>query len=421
MDIIAAFKSAFGLKKLTHSSLSEASEKFNTALSDSEKRRICRSVGLSVIEKLGMPGSSVDSPVTGKTEVSGTAVLGVNHVGPLDVSIEWRTQSGELVPVKCLIDSGGDQINVSKVFSAFESEIALVALTGQKNGIITNAWERSFLSPFIKPLFLRSDSEDTPVAVYNIADGHHLPVLFGWLDALSEKTVASLNGKVMETLEEMSKGTHKKLWMALSAGGPLRYQGKIACYRSLVKEIKEKHRDSVNMLIDFKHVSGPKEAMSVLDLPRETPCDIIKPNLQEFLQIVRAGELAGPDLDEKTVPAPATVKKYAAKLREKYNLEGVLVSMDKNGLILALKDRMISEKGVKIRPASHTAAGDSLKAGLLYALSNGKSYEEAVHAGNLFGASTAAMEGSQTVTPEKLAEITALAREQNVKPVVEEL
>ncbi|MGB2652127.1 MAG: PfkB family carbohydrate kinase, partial [Candidatus Omnitrophota bacterium] len=69
----------------------------------------------------------------------------------------------------------------------------------------------------------------------------------------------------------------------------------------------------------------------------------------------------------------------------------------------------------------HTAAGDSLKAGVIYALSNGKSFEEAVHTGNLFGASTASMEGTQTVTPQRLAEIEALARMQNVVPEIEYL
>jgi hypothetical protein len=44
-----------------------------------------------------------------------------------------------------------------------------------------------------------------------------------------------------------------------------------------------------------------------------------------------------------------------------------------------------------------------------------------VHTGNLFGASTASMEGTQTVTPQRLAEIEALARMQNVVPEIEYL
>jgi fructose-1-phosphate kinase PfkB-like protein len=175
----------------------------------------------------------------------------------------------------------------------------------------------------------------------------------------------------------------------------------------------------VEFIIDFKYMSGPEEAMSVLDVHRETPQDIIKPNLEEFIQILGWSGLAERGtLDENTITEEA-VKEYALKLRKRYNLLGVLVSMGKGGLMLVMRDRIIKEKGIKIVPACHTAAGDSLKAGFVYALSKGRSFEEAVHTGNLFGASTASMEGSQTVTPEKLAETEALAREQNVAPEVE--
>ena len=95
--------------------------------------------------------------------------------------------------------------------------------------------------------------------------------------------------------------------------------------------------------------------------------------------------------------------------------------MDRSGLMLVLRDRIIKEKGVKIKQACPTGAGDSLKAGFLYALSKGRSFEEAVHTGNLFGAGTASMEGTQTVTPEKLAETEALARAQNITPEIERL
>ena len=185
--------------------------------------------------------------------------------------------------------------------------------------------------------------------------------------------------------------------------------------------MKGKYGDRVEFLIDFKYMSGPDEAMSVLDIHRETPQDIIKPNLEEFVQILVWSGLAERDsLDENTITEDA-IKEYAKKLRKKYNLLGVLVSMGKAGVMLVMQDKVIKEKGIKIIQASHTAAGDSLKAGFVYALSNGKSFEEAVHTGNLFGASTASMEGSQTVTPQRLAEIEALALMQNVAPEVEYL
>ena len=148
---------------------------------------------------------------------------------------------------------------------------------------------------------------------------------------------------------------------------------------------------------------------------------MIKPNLEEFIQILTSSGLAEAGaLTEDTITED-DIKTYGLKLRKKYNLLGVLVSMGEAGLMLIMEDRIIREKGIRITPVCHTAAGDSLKAGFLYALSTGSSFEEAVHTGNLFGASTASMEGTRTVTPEKLAEIEALAREQEIAPMVEHL
>jgi 6-phosphofructokinase 2 len=219
----------------------------------------------------------------------------------------------------------------------------------------------------------------------------------------------------------MLEGGRDNVWMVLSAGGIVRHNSRLAYYASLVKRVKEKYHDRVKLLIDFKFLAGPEEALSVLNIPRKTPQDMIKPNLEEFIQLLVSSGLAGADVPDKDAMTDELVKTYAIKLRDKYNLLGVLVSMDKAGVMLVIRDRIIREKGIRIVSACPTGSGDSLKAGVLYALSNGKSFEEAVHTGNLFGAATASMEGTQTVTPETLARTEALARAQNVAPIVERL
>jgi fructose-1-phosphate kinase PfkB-like protein len=357
-----------------------------------------------------------------KISLSSANVLAINHAGPLDITLEWQTAPDEKLQLTGYhVHSGGDQINVSKVLSAFNEKIALVALAFKKGVKITDVWEKNFLNKNIIPTLIRGDQEDQQVAIYNIIDGDHLPAMFGWLDELSKETIEKINRESLVMLEEMFKERADNVWMVLSAGGPIRYNSSLAYYASLVKQVKEKYHDRVELLIDFKHVSGPEEAMSVLEISREKPQDIIKPNLEEFIQILAWSGLAETgSLDENTITGE-TIKAYAIKLRNKYNLLGVLVSLGKAGLLLTMKNRIIKEKGIKIRPASHTAAGDSLKAGFVYALSRGRSFEEAVHTGNLFGASTASMEGSQTVTPEKLTEIETLAHEQKIVPEVEYL
>jgi fructose-1-phosphate kinase PfkB-like protein len=417
MNIIDILSKDLGITEFTGPSLRDAIVDKFAHLTDAEKRRINREIAHEAIKAL--KGTEKYADTGDMRSLPGTNVLAVNHAGPLDVTIEWKTiPEGTLELAECHIHSGGDQINVSKVFHDFNEKIALVALAGKKGSEITDVWERNFLNGNIIPSLVR-DIDDQQVAVINIVDGNPLPVMFGWLDKLPEATVERINQESMTMLEEMFKAGSKTVWMVLSAGGPIRYNAEIPYYASLVKQVENKYQSKVEFLIDFKYMAGPEEAMSVLDIHRETPQDMIKPNLEEFIQILASSGLAKKGVLNENTITEDEVKEYAIKLREKYNLLGVLVSLDKAGLILVMRDKIIKEKGIRIVPACHTAAGDSLKAGVLYALSKGRSFEEAVHTGNLFGASTASMEGTQTVTPEILAKTEALAREQDVVPEVE--
>jgi len=421
MDIKDILVMELGIREFTGPSLKEAVEERYNGLSDGGKRRVNRLIAREAIKALRAGSDPWKRREDGKKEeLSGAGVLAVNHVGPLDITIEWKTGPGGILgEAACHSHPGGDQANVAKVFSAFGEKIALVAVTGKKDGEMTAEWEREFLNERIIPSLIRAYEEDQPVAVYNIVDGSPLPAMFEWAGELSSETVDEINRGSLSMLEAMFKGGRENVWMVLSAGGPLKYNSRLAYYSSLVEKVKNKYGDRVELLIDFKHVSGRDEAMSVLEIDRQVPQDIIKPNLEEFIQILAwSGLAAEGSLDEREV-SEDVLRKYALELRKKYNLLGVLVSMGKDGSMLALVDRIIRDKGVDIKPVCHTAAGDSLKAGFVYALSKGKPFEEALHTGNLFGAATASMPGTLTVTPEKFAEVEALARALKVEPRVE--
>ena len=423
MDIKSAILKNFGISRLTVSSLKKAVTECNADLSDHEKRHITREIALAVIETLKTSeNNKKKEAIAPRPSLADTKVLAINHAGPLDVAIDWAEgPDGVLNFAGFRVDAGGDQINVSKVFGNFNENIALVALAGKEGGKITGEWERNFLSESIIPSLLRDPREDGQVALYNTIDGNILPGIFGWKDELSKETVENINDKAIAALDEMFKGPSDNVWMVLSAGGPVRYNRSLAYYASLVNRVKDRYGDEVKLLIDFKFMSGPEEAMSILDIPRATPQDIIKPNLEEFIQLLLSSGLAEKAEIDKNVMTEESIKAYAIGLRKKYNFMGVLVSLDKAGLMLVMEDRIIREKGIKIELACHTAAGDSLKAGFVYALSKGMSIEEAVHTGNLFGASTASMRGSLTVNPERLAAVENLARMQNIFPETEYL
>jgi len=418
MNIADTLSKNLGIKKLTGPALKEAVISTYAGLSDAEKRRVNHEIAHEVIKATGTGDNRKKCDAPRKTpDPENTRVLAINHTGPLDITIEWRTgPDGALILTGYRRDAGGDQINVSKVFSHFDENIALVALAGKEGSEITDEWEKSFMDDNIIPVLIRDPGKDQQVAVYNVIDHTPLPGMFEWADELSKETVADINQQALSMLEKMSQKGSDNIWMVLSAGGPLKYNKNAAYYASLVKEVKAKYSDKIKLMMDFKFMSGPEEAISVLDIPRDTPQDMIKPNLEEFLQILISSGLAKPGMLDIHTITEKDIKEYAARLRDRYNLLGVFVSLDKDGLMLVTRDRVIREKGIKIHLASHTAAGDSLKAGVLYALSKGRSFEEAVHTGNLFGASTASMEGSQTVTPVVLAVTEDLARKQNVVP-----
>jgi len=420
MDIKDIFIKNLGISRFTGPSLREAIASAYGQLPDKEKKRINLEIARYAIKAAKDAGElKKHRDTVHPGSLPGTNVLAINHAGPLDVTIEWETSPDGILGLSaCHIHSGGDQINVSRVFSDFGENIALVALSGKQGAEIADVWEKGFLSGGAITELIRA-AEDQQVAVINMVDGSPLPVMFEWAEKLSAGTVQEIERKTLAMLEGMFGGGADTVWMVLSAGGPIKYSKDLAYYASLVKRVKERYHARVEFLIDFKHVSGPEEALSVLEIPRERPQDIIKPNVEEFIQILVSGGIAEPGaLSENTI-TEEDVRAYALKLREKYNLLGVLVSMGKDGLMLAMKDRIIRGKGIRIKPLCHTAAGDSLKAGFLYALSRGKSFEEAVHTGNLFGAGTASLPGTQTVTPRKLKEIEDLAREQSIAPVVE--
>ena len=139
MDIKSVLSTNLNIDELTEDSLRESIVHYISALADDEKRRINREVAHCVIKTMKNAGNQKDLTGTEKTtSLQNTNVLAINHAGPLDVTLEWKTDpAGKLELLKYHIDSGGDQVNVSKVFSHFKKNIALVALSGKENGEIT--------------------------------------------------------------------------------------------------------------------------------------------------------------------------------------------------------------------------------------------------------------------------------------------
>jgi hypothetical protein len=198
MDVENIILNELGLKKLTGPSLRKAVAGFYSALSDAEKRRINRDIALQAIKMCKVPGRDNQPVKVAKPEnVSNVKVLAVNYAGPLDVTIEWKTRPDRTLGLTgCRIDPGGDQINVSKVFSHFNEKISLIALAGKEDDPVTVAWEKGFMNPNILTKLVRSGDEGTTAAIYNVIDGETLPGMFGFAEGPLKglKTVRTISG-----------------------------------------------------------------------------------------------------------------------------------------------------------------------------------------------------------------------------------
>src|SRR4030042_677949 len=132
----------FGIDKLTGGALSRSISGSFEDLSDRDKRRVNREIALAVIKALeGDKGEVERGKIVSENLLSKTLIAGVNHSGPFDIGIEWRTNDkGELELVGLSADAGGGQTNVAKVFKNFGENFGLVAISGKHDGAINRRW-----------------------------------------------------------------------------------------------------------------------------------------------------------------------------------------------------------------------------------------------------------------------------------------
>jgi 6-phosphofructokinase 2 len=111
---------------------------------------------------------------------------------------------------------------------------------------------------------------------------------------------------------------------------------------------------------------------------------LLKPNLQELSQLYNVENLELNDVDD------------AAKfIIEKGNCEVVVVSLGPQGAILVTKDGYEHAPSPIVKKLSTVGAGDSMVAGMVWALSEGKSLSEMLRMGVACGSAATMNKGSQ--------------------------
>ncbi|TAE82988.1 MAG: 1-phosphofructokinase family hexose kinase [Bacteroidetes bacterium] len=126
----------------------------------------------------------------------------------------------------------------------------------------------------------------------------------------------------------------------------------------------------------------------------EVPLFLIKPNLEEF------GILIG----NKGLKR-AALKKQAQLFLNKYPCEFLVVSLGSKGAMLFNKEHTFSITPPTVKVKSTVGAGDSMLAGMLYALQKGLDMKECLKTGIAFGTATTLKAGTSLCTKADVAKL----------------
>lgn len=129
---------------------------------------------------------------------------------------------------------------------------------------------------------------------------------------------------------------------------------------------------------------------------------MIKPNLGEL------SSLAGKDH-----LLPDEVPGIARQLIEKGNCQMVIVSMGADGALLVTRDIIQTIRPPAVNTKSTVGAGDSMVAGVVLALSNGKGPEEAAQYGVACGTAATMNPGTELCRPEDVEKLYSIIKNQH--------
>lgn len=145
---------------------------------------------------------------------------------------------------------------------------------------------------------------------------------------------------------------------------------------SLYTHIARAMPASTRVVLD---TSGPP-----LQLGLESPVYLIKPNVHELEQ------LAG-----RSVEHDSQIREVARSLIDDGRVQVVVTSLGSAGVALTTADEFLQIRAPTVKIRSKVGAGDSMVAGIVLALSRGKSIVDAVHFGVAAGSAAVMTEGTE--------------------------
>ncbi len=259
-------------------------------------------------------------------------------------------------------DAGGKGVNLSRIAAELGAKtLATGFLAGAAGAYVRSVLEaQRALHDFVevpgetRTNFSVEDDSKTPPTTFNERG-----------PSVTPEDIDRLVSKV----EALSKAS---AWVCI--GGSLPPGAPVDLYARLVKVAQA---EGAKVLIDG---DGPHQELGLKASP-----DFIKPNHEE------AGRLLGREIqtDEEAVTA---AKELAVRLGGEDRI--VVISRGKKGAVLAQGDTLLVGESPEVEVKSTIGSGDSMLGAMLWAITSGKSIEEALRWGLAAGAATATTDGS---------------------------
>jgi len=388
-------KDGLGIKSaLTRQSLTASVIRYHKGHSAEETNDFTRALAALAIQAARV-APIVDDSGTPAQEIK---AAGIAVSAPLDVTLVWETQDyGLLKLTDVYAETGGGPVNSAKTFANQDVPFGITAISYPDP--LRKTWESSLSDQRLKKYFAEAAAGGTKVNVLNIVDGQPLRMLVGRGEAISDEIISRL----LLQLDRMLTAAPDLKWLMLTAGGGIAYDRTHYLYGTMVEKA---HDFGVDAFIDFKYSSSEREIRSVLEVERKQPQDILAPNIREFILILEKLRMVEPGaFNRRTMPLEQ-IESYARALMAQYNLKGILITRDKEGIIFVPREgQMLVEPAIPVAIKSNTSAGDAASAGFVLALIQGKSYAQAIKEANIFGAATVILPGSQVATKETVRQV----------------
>jgi len=123
---------------------------------------------------------------------------------------------------------------------------------------------------------------------------------------------------------------------------------------------------------------------------------IIKPNIHELENALG-----------RRLSTHAEIVSAARELIEQYQIVHVLISMGGDGAILVNRDQALHAAPLKVDIKGTVGAGDSMLAGFVHSLSEGRTAHEALACATACGALAVSKEGTEAISRNEVVELTA--------------